>query len=89
MKRLIQPFRGLRGKLTLSYMLTSVLAFLLVEILVIGGGLTFFVTHIQSILLDNLHTQALQASSYLTNAERDPEPLATWLHITTDRKSVV
>ncbi len=82
MKRLIQPFRGLRGKLTLSYMLTSVLAFLLVEMLVLGGGLLFFTTHIQSILLNNLSTQASQAAPYLAKAARDPEPLATWLQIT-------
>lgn len=81
MRRLIQPFRGLRGKLTLSYMLTSVLAFVLVEVLVIGGIILFFVTHVQSILLNNLRAQASQVAPYLANAAHDPEPLATWLQI--------
>ena len=80
-QRLTNPFRRLRGKLTLSYMLTSVLTFLLIELLA-GGVIFFFLTHIQDILLNNLQTQALQAAHYLPNAARDPERLDTWLYIT-------
>lgn len=79
-QRLTNPFRRLRGKLTLSYMLTSVLTFLLIELL-IGGVITFFLTHIQDILLNNLQIQARQATPYLANAAHDPEALGIWLHI--------
>src|SRR5258708_2019788 len=82
MKYFTQPFRQLRGKLTLSYTLTTVVAFLLVEILIIGSGLTIFATHLQSFILADLTQKASQAAPYVANAARDPEPLATWLQIT-------
>jgi signal transduction histidine kinase len=80
-KRFTRPFRQLRWKLTLSYTVTSVVAFLLVEALIIGFVLTFLATNISTILLGNLSQQAPQAAPYLARAARDPEPLTTWLQI--------
>ena len=81
-KRFTRPFRQLRWKLTLSYTVTSVVAFLLVEALVVGFVLTFLATNTSTILLGNLSQQAPQAAPYFARAARDPEPLTTWLQIT-------
>lgn len=80
-KRFTRPFRQLRWKLTLSYTVTSVVAFLLVEALVVGAVLTFLATNTSTILLNNLSQQAPQAAPYFARAARDPEPLTTWLQI--------
>jgi hypothetical protein len=77
MKRFIKPFRQLRGKLTLSYTLTSVAAFLLVEMLFFSAVLIFLTTHIPDLILQNLGPQAAQATQYIGRASTDPEPLAT------------
>jgi NarL family two-component system sensor histidine kinase LiaS len=79
MKRLLRSFRQLRWKLTLSYTLTSVATFLLIETLVIGAGLTFLVTHVPDVILHNMSEQAIQGAPYLAQATIDPAPLANWL----------
>jgi NarL family two-component system sensor histidine kinase LiaS len=81
MQRFIHSFRQLRWKLTLSYALTSVVAFLLVIMLIGGGGLLWLGTHMPDVILTTLNQQAAQGSLYITKAASDPEPLTTWLQI--------
>jgi NarL family two-component system sensor histidine kinase LiaS len=82
MQRFLRSFRQLRWKLTLSYVLASVAAFLLVVILLPGIFLSWLSTHTSDFILSNLPPQAAQGVPYLAKASTDPEPLATWLHIT-------
>ncbi len=82
MKRLLQPFRQLRWKLTLSYTLTSAVAFTVVIMLIVGGGLLWLATHVSTVIAGNLSQQATQSLPYLANAATDHEPLTTWLEIT-------
>jgi NarL family two-component system sensor histidine kinase LiaS len=82
MQRFLRSFRQLRWKLTLSYALTSVAAFLLVAILIPGSFLFWLGTHTPDFILSNLQPQAAQGVPYLAKASTDPEPLATWLQIT-------
>ncbi len=82
MKRFIQRFRQLRWKLTLSYTLTSVVAFQLLVVLAFGGLLLWLGTNISTIVLNTLKQQAPQGAPYLARASTDPEPLITWLQIT-------
>jgi signal transduction histidine kinase len=84
MKRLLRSFRQLRWKLTLSYTLTSVATFLLIETLAIGAGLTFLVTHVPDVILNNMSQQATQGAPYLAQATIDPAPLANWLQSIAD-----
>ncbi len=80
MKRFTRPFRQLRGKLTLSYMLTSVVTFLLVEIIGITLGFTIASANINNIIAINLEQVAPQASAYFANGVPDSQLLTTWLH---------
>lgn len=82
MKRFFHSFRQLRWKLTLSYTLTSVVGFVLVITMIIGGGLLLIGLHPSNEVLRNLEAQAAQAVPYFEKATTDPEPLATWLQIT-------
>src|SRR5215469_1710392 len=82
MNRFIGQFRQLRWKLTLSYTLTSLAAFLLLITLLAGGGLLLLGTHPSGEILNNLSAQTPQGVPYLENAVRDPEPLTTWLQLT-------
>ncbi|HEY1350767.1 MAG TPA: sensor histidine kinase [Ktedonobacteraceae bacterium] len=79
MKRLLRSFRQLRWKLTLSYTLTSLATFLLIEMLVIGGGLAFLVTRVPDIVLNSLSQQATQGAPYLAQAASNRRPLLNWL----------
>ncbi len=80
-KRLPRPLRRLRGKLTLSYTLTSVLAFLFVEILVIGTALLIASANVPALLLNDLKQEAPQATPYFIHGTPDREALQAWLHI--------
>ena len=60
MRRFIQPLRQLRGKLTLSYTLTSVVTFLFIELIFIGVVLWFVNFNLPGILLDDLKKEAPQ-----------------------------
>jgi len=82
MQRFLRPFRQLRWKLTFSFALTSLVAFLLVVILIPGVYLLLVGTHISGFLLGNLRPQADQGVPYLAEASTDVGPLVTWLRIT-------
>lgn len=82
MKRFLRSFRQLRWKLTLSYTLTSVVAFTLAVMLIFGGLLLFFGTHISFVILNDLKQQAAEAAPYLATASSKPDSLAAWLQVT-------
>lgn len=87
MKRFTRPFGQLRGKLTLSYTLTSVVTFLLIELIFIGGALGFVSLHTPDIALNNLKQDAPQAAPYFIHGSPDREALTSWLHIVTRQMS--
>ena len=64
LKRFTRPFHQLRGKLTLSYTLTSVVTFLLLELLFIGVILTIVGFNIPAIAPSSLKQEASQISPY-------------------------
>lgn len=80
-KRFTRPFRQLRGKLTLSYTLTSVAAFLLVEIIVISIFFIIISANVPLIVLNLLKQDAPQAAPYFVHSSPDQEALTAWLHI--------
>lgn len=78
-----RPFRQLRGKLTLSYMLTTVAAFLVVAMPVVAGVLIFFAVNLPGVSLRNLQQPASELGPYLANPAINPQAyLKTWLPIT-------
>ncbi|HEY6284422.1 MAG TPA: sensor histidine kinase, partial [Ktedonobacteraceae bacterium] len=81
MKRFTRPFHQLRGKLTLSYTLTSVATFLLLELLFIGVILTVVSLNISAIAVNSLKQEASQISPYFVNGSPDPAELASALTI--------
>lgn len=81
MKRFTGRFRQLRGKLTLSYTLTSVVTFLLIEVTLITILLVVVSLNISIFVLNNLKQEALQATPYYIHGSPDQEALMTWLHI--------
>ncbi len=80
-KRFTRPFRQLQGKLTLSYTLTSVVTFLLIEVTAIAIVLLFVSLNVSNIVLNNLKQEAPQAAPYFVHGSPDSEALASWLHI--------
>jgi len=80
MKRFTRPFRQLRGRLTLSYTLTSVVSFLLVEVIAIAVIFWLVRVNSSSILIHNLAKDTPQAASYFTQAGPDSTSLTAWLH---------
>lgn len=80
-KRFARPFRQLRGKLTLSYMLTSVVTFLLIELTLITIIILFATLNISTIVLNNLKQAAPQAAPYFIHGAPDSEALTSWLQI--------
>ncbi len=83
-KRFTRPFRRLRGKLTLSYTLTTVVAFLLIEIVVVGVGLLISSLNVSYFVSNVLKQEAPQAPPYFVHGSPDREALTTWLHIVND-----
>ncbi len=81
MRRFTRPFRQLRGKLTVSYTLTSVVTFLLIEVTLITVLLVVVSLNISAIVLGSLKQEALQAAPYYIHGSPDQEALATWLHV--------
>src|SRR5712691_6688206 len=79
-RRLTRPFRQLRGKLTLSYTLTSVLTFLLLEVIAIAAIFTFISLNISSLVLNVLKQEAPLASPYFGQGVPSHELLTSWLH---------
>ena len=81
LKRFTRPFHQLRGKLTLSYTLTSVVTFLLLELLFIGIILTVVGLNISAIVSSSLKQEASQFAPYFVHGLPDQEELAAALHV--------
>src|SRR6185312_4776315 len=79
LKRFTRPFRQLRGKLTLSYMLTSVVTFLLIELIFIVVVFSFVSLNVSNIVLNNLKQEAPQAAPYFVHGSSDREEMTAWL----------
>ncbi len=80
-KRLTRPFRQLRGKLTLSYTLTSVVTFLCIELIFIAIVLWFVSFNIAGILLSDLQKETPQAATYFVHGTPDPQELTNGLSV--------
>jgi NarL family two-component system sensor histidine kinase LiaS len=81
LKRFTRPFHRLRGKLTLSYTLTSVVTFLLLELSFIGVILTIAGFNISTIAAGSLKQEASQISPYFVHGSPDAEELTSALKI--------
>jgi two-component system, NarL family, sensor histidine kinase LiaS len=81
LKRFTRPFRQLRGKLTLSYTLTSVVSFLLLELLFIGIILAVVGLNISAIVSSSLKQEASQFAPYFVHGLPDQEELTAALHV--------
>ena len=79
-KRFTRPFRQLRGKLTLSYTLTSVVTFLLIELMFIAVVLWFASFNIPGIILSDLQNLAPQAAPYFVHGSPDRAELTAGLN---------
>src|SRR5437660_1032580 len=80
--RFTRPFRRLRGKLTLSYTLTSATTFLLIEVILVTTIFLFISFDVPFFLLNALKQQAPQAVPYFVHGTPDREAVATWLRVT-------
>ena len=80
-KRFKRPFRQLRGKLTLSYTLTSVVTFLLVELTAITVLFTFVSLNVSTFIANDIKQEAPQAVPYFVHGSADREALANWLQV--------
>src|SRR5579863_5051552 len=83
-KRFKRSIRQLQGKLTVSYTMTSVLAFLLVEVIFIGGALIFSSLNIPFFIANGLKQEAPQAAPYFVNGSPNREELTAWLQLVSD-----
>jgi len=81
MKRFTRPFHQLRGKLTLSYTLVSVVTFLLLELLFIGVILTVVSLNISAIVASSLKQEASQIAPYFVHGLPDREQLTAALYV--------
>ncbi len=81
MKRFTRPLHQLRGKLTLSYTLTTVATFLLLELLFIGVILTVVSLNVSAIAVNSLKQEASQISPYFVKGSPDPAELTSALAI--------
>lgn len=81
LKRFTRSFRQLRGKLTLAYTLTSVVTFLLIELIFIVVVFSFVSFNVPAIVLNTLKQQAPQAAPYFVHSPPDREQLTAWLRI--------
>ena len=81
MKRFTRPFHQLRGKLTLSYTLTSVVTFLVLELLFIGIILTVVSLNISALISGSLKQEASQLAPYFVHGLPDREELTAALHV--------
>lgn len=81
MKRLRNPIGHLQGKLTLSYALTSVLTFMLVEVIIIIALILLANFQSTSFVRNYLKQQALLGTPYFVHARPDSLALTAWLHI--------
>jgi two-component system, NarL family, sensor histidine kinase LiaS len=81
MKRFTRPFHQLRGKLTLSYTLTSVVTFLVVEVIFIAVILTYVGLNISTIAASSLKQEASQIAPYFVHGLPDSEELTAALRV--------
>ena len=81
LKRFTRPFRQLRGKLTLAYTLTSVVTFLLIELIFISVVLWFVKFNLSSILLDDLKKETPQVATYFVHGSPDRQELTSGLNV--------
>jgi signal transduction histidine kinase len=79
--RVPRIFRRLRGKLTLSYTLISVVTFLLLEVIVLSIVFLALTLNTNVILETDLKQQATLASPYFIHSVPDEETLTAWLRI--------
>ncbi len=88
MKRFSRPFRRLQGKLTLSYTLTTVATFLLVEVAFVGIALLISSFAVSYFGLYIVKQDAPQAPPYFVHGSADREALTAWLHIVNDNTPI-
>jgi two-component system, NarL family, sensor histidine kinase LiaS len=81
LKRFTRPFHQLRGKLTLSYTLTSVVTFLILELLFVGVILALVSLNISAIVSSSLKQEATQITPYFVHGLPDQQELAAALHV--------
>src|SRR5436309_1717963 len=81
MKRFARPFRQLQGKLTLSYTLTSVVTFLLIEVTALTVAFLFISLNVPDLVVSGLKQEAPQAAPYFVHGSPDREEVTSWLHI--------
>ncbi len=85
MRYFTRPFRHLQGKLTISYTLTSVVIFLLIEMVFTGFAFWLYDLKGVSYFLSNLVEQeAPLATPYFVHGSADREALTSWLQIMHD-----
>ena len=80
MRRITRPFRRLRGKLTLSYTLTSVVTFLCIELIFIGIVFWFANFNFPAIILSDLDKESPQAAPYFVNGTPNSKELTAGLN---------
>jgi NarL family two-component system sensor histidine kinase LiaS len=80
-RRFPRSFRRLQGKLTLSYTLTSVVTFLVLEGMFITAVFLFTGFNVTGFAQRYLQQEALQASPYFVHGSPDREAVTSWLHI--------
>ncbi len=88
LKRFTRPFRRLQGKLTLSYTLTTVATFLLVEVTFVGIALLISSLTVSYFGLYIVKQYAPQAPPYFVHGSADREALTAWLHIINDNTPI-
>ena len=81
MKRFTRPFRRLQGKLTLSYTLTLVVTFLLVEVIGVGVALLISSLNASDFIMNSLKQEAPQAVPYFIHGSPDREALTAELQL--------
>ncbi len=80
-KRFTRPFRQLRGKLTLSYTLTSVVTFLCIELIFIAIVFWFVSFNLPGILLNDLQNLTPQVAPYFLHNPPNHEELTAGLQV--------
>ena len=80
-ERFTRPFRRLRGKLTLSYTVTSAVTFLLIEVILVTIILLAIGLNIPFFILNSLKQEAPQATPYFIHGSPDREALTAWLQV--------
>lgn len=81
MKKFSGFFRRLRGKMTLSYMLTSIISCLLIECVILVILIIAVSGNFANIILYDLQRYAPQATPYFVHTPPNREELSAWLDI--------